>query len=144
LHATACQTGFVNKTGGHEGGAAGEDADTKFAKWCHRDPVVLFMWLHWGRGQNVPAHCTAMLAPGSGMDIGVAAGQPPPPAHKQRASPQKSSSFEQMLQAHMAEASAARTALLSKLLHAAALFALRGNVHTGWMLQLDRQAPSHL
>ena len=101
------------------------------------------MWLHWGRGRNVPAHCTALLQEGCGVDLGVPDAQPPPAGIKQRTSPQKSS-FERMLQTHIAEASAARTALFSRLLHAAALFAWPANVPTGWTLQMVRLPPGLL
>jgi hypothetical protein len=68
----ACQSQFAKKTGGGERGADGADADTQFWKFCRGDAIVMFMWLHWGRGQNVPAHCSALLDESLRMDVGVA------------------------------------------------------------------------
>lgn len=67
----AVQTAVVKKTGEGEQGADGQDADTSFWKYCRGDLVVMFMWLHWGRGHNVPAHCSALLQDDCIMDVGA-------------------------------------------------------------------------
>lgn len=64
------QTRFVKKTGRGEMGHDGADADTVFFTYCRGDLLVMFMWLHWGRGNNVPAHCTAVLDEELRVDIG--------------------------------------------------------------------------
>lgn len=64
------QTRFARKTGGGEMGADGADADTVFFNYCRGDLLVMFLWLHWERGTNVPAHCTAVLEEESRVDIG--------------------------------------------------------------------------
>lgn len=66
-----CQTKFAKKTGGGEQGADGADADTQFWRFCRGDAIVMFMWLHWGRGHNVPAHCSALLGEDLRFDVGV-------------------------------------------------------------------------
>jgi hypothetical protein len=65
------QTAVVKKTGEGELGVGGTDADTKFWKYCRGDLLVMFMWLHWGRGHNVPAHCSALLDDGCRLDVGA-------------------------------------------------------------------------
>lgn len=65
------QTAVVKKTGEGELGVGGADADTKFWKYCRGDLVVMFMWLHWGRGHNVPAHCSALLDDDCILDVGA-------------------------------------------------------------------------
>jgi len=67
----ACQTNFAKKTGGGERGVDGCDVDLQFWRFCRGDPILMFMWLHWGRGHNVPAHCTALLDDDCRLDIGV-------------------------------------------------------------------------
>ena len=67
------KSAVVHKTGDGEYGVGGTDADTRFWKYCRGDLVVMFMWLHWGRGQNVPAHCSALLAEDCILDVGVGA-----------------------------------------------------------------------
>ena len=66
------QTRVVKHTGDGEQGADGSDSDTKFWKYCRGDVLVMFMWLHWGRGFNVPSHCSAMLDEDCTLDIGLA------------------------------------------------------------------------
>ena len=78
--AAACSSGFVKKTGNGHGGADGADQDTQFWNFCHRDTLVMFMWLHWDRGSNVPAHCTALLADDCSFDIGARHSAPLPAA----------------------------------------------------------------
>jgi hypothetical protein len=68
------QTRFVRKTGRGEMGHDGADADTVFFTYCRGDLLVMFLWLHWGRGNNVPAHCTAVLDEESRVDIGSGKG----------------------------------------------------------------------
>jgi hypothetical protein len=65
------QTAVVKKTGEGEFGVGGADADSKFWKYCRGDLVVMFMWLHWGRGHNVPAHCSALLPEDCVLDVGA-------------------------------------------------------------------------
>ena len=65
------QTRFARKTGGGEMGVDGADADTAFFVYCRGDILVMFLWLHWGRGCNVPAHCTTLLEDQSSLDIGA-------------------------------------------------------------------------
>jgi hypothetical protein len=58
----------VKKTGEGESGA---DADTRFWKYCHGDALLMFVWLLWGRGHNVPTHCSATLQSDSILDVGA-------------------------------------------------------------------------
>ncbi len=79
-------TGFVNKTGNGEMGADGSDCDARFFKYCRGDMFIMFMWLHWQRGQRIPAHCNALLDTENIMDVGAgpnlsARGSAPPPSH---------------------------------------------------------------
>lgn len=57
----ACTLQFVKKTGEGERGADNADIDTRFHKFRHGDLLLMFMWLHWGRGEHVPSHCSALL-----------------------------------------------------------------------------------
>jgi hypothetical protein len=66
----ACTMQFVKKTGEGERGADNSDIDTRFYKFCHGDLLLMFMWLHWGRGEQVPAHCSALLDEDMGFDTG--------------------------------------------------------------------------
>jgi len=67
----ACSTGFVKKTGNGAGGPDNADQDLRFWNYCHGDVFVMFMWLHWDRGNNVPAHCTTLLNPAHSFDLGA-------------------------------------------------------------------------
>jgi hypothetical protein len=58
----------VKKTGE---GESGGDADIRFWKYCHGDALVMFVWLLWGRGHNVPSHCSSTLDGEDMLDIGV-------------------------------------------------------------------------
>jgi hypothetical protein len=84
---TACiLTGFVHKTGNGEMGADGADADGRFFKYCRGDMLIMFMWLHWQRGERIPAHCNALLDSDNVVDIGAGAtvsarGSAPAPSH---------------------------------------------------------------
>jgi hypothetical protein len=65
------KTAFVGKTGEGEQGTSGADVDTRFWKYCRGDIIIMFMWFHWGRGYNVPAHCSALLPSDCIMDVGA-------------------------------------------------------------------------
>jgi hypothetical protein len=67
---TVCSKNF-NKSGSGQQGIAAVDADTLFWVFCHRDILVMFMWLAWQRGHNLPAHCTIILPEDEMIDIGV-------------------------------------------------------------------------
>jgi hypothetical protein len=67
----ACQVQFVKKTGDGERGADNADIDTRFYKFCHGDLLLMFMWLHWGRGQDVPSHCSALLGDDHSFDTAL-------------------------------------------------------------------------
>jgi hypothetical protein len=69
----AVQTAVVKKTGEGEQGPDGQDADNRFWRYCRGDLVLMFMWLHWGRGHNVPSHCSALLSQDCIMDVGAGA-----------------------------------------------------------------------
>jgi hypothetical protein len=96
----ACMTGFVKKTGNGHGGPAGEDADTQFYNYCHKDPLVMFMWIHWERGTNVPAHCSATLEEGHRMDIGTGSGQGDAGLLSPRHTPSRTPSRQEQQQQH--------------------------------------------
>jgi hypothetical protein len=66
----ACQVKFVKKTGGGEHGFDASDEDNRFWYYVHRDVLLMFMWLHWGRGKNVPSHCSALLDAETSFDTG--------------------------------------------------------------------------
>ncbi len=72
----ACQVQFVKKTGGGDHGADGADEDNRFWHYVHHDVLLMFMWLHWGRGKNVPSHCSALLAEGTSFDTGLKTSPP--------------------------------------------------------------------
>jgi hypothetical protein len=105
----------VKKTGE---GESGGDADTRFWKYCHGDALVMFVWLLWGRGHNVPSHCRATLNADEMLDIGVitpdlAKQQSPGSSSKTSASTSSTSSlqgaiekFEQVQQSLLAQMSA--------------------------------------
>lgn len=67
----ACQIAFVKKTGGGEHGCDAADEDGRFWHFVHHDPLLMFMWLHWGRGKDVPSHCSALLDADASFDTGV-------------------------------------------------------------------------
>jgi hypothetical protein len=74
----ACMVQFAKKTGEGERGSDNSDIDTRFYKFCHGDMLLMFMWLHWGRGEQVPSHCSALLDEDMSFDTGQ---------HKVNASP---------------------------------------------------------
>ena len=70
-----CQVHFVTKTGGGTHEADGSGSDSRFWRFCHNDLAVMFMWLHWKRGLDVPSHCSARLEDGLDIGVGVVEGQ---------------------------------------------------------------------
>ena len=107
----------VKKTGE---GESGSDADTRFWKYCYGDALVMFVWLLWGRGHNVPSHCSATLNADDMLDVGVttpelAKQQSPGSSSKTSAITSSTSSlqgaiekFEQVQQSLLARMSAAK------------------------------------
>lgn len=106
----------VKKTGE---GESGGDADTRFWKYCYGDALVMFVWLLWDRGHNVPSHCSATLNADDILDVGVtpelAKQQSPGSSSKTSASTSSTSSlhgaiekFEQVQQSLLAQMSAAK------------------------------------
>jgi len=78
----ACKKGF-NKSGKGEQGMAAADADTLFWTFCHRDCLVMFMWIAWERGQRLPAHCSTILPEEQAVDVGVVKQTPSPKKNAQ-------------------------------------------------------------
>lgn len=77
----ACSTKY-NASGNGAGGLGATDADTKFWYFCHQDLLVMFMWLCWQRGYNIPAHCTSALDACDQIDVGGLPLTPSVPAQK--------------------------------------------------------------
>jgi hypothetical protein len=73
----ACQIQFVKKTGGGEHGVDAADEDNRFWHYVHHDMLLMFMWLHWGRGKDVPSHCSALLEGDHSFDTGLKSLLPP-------------------------------------------------------------------
>ncbi len=74
----ACQVQFVKKTGGGDCGADAADEDNRFWHYVHHDVLLMFMWLHWGRGNNVPSHCSSLLDADVSFDTGIRLSNPQP------------------------------------------------------------------